>query len=63
MRKPGYLVVGIVMTLAGILFSLQGYNVLTGSAMSNSTFWRVGGPVVILAGLAVIRIGQRGRLR
>jgi hypothetical protein len=36
---------------------------MKGSAMSNSTFWAVAGPVVLLVGLAVAGVGVRGGTR
>lgn len=59
MRRTGLVVVGVVIALAGLLFTLQGVGVISGSAMSNTTFWSVGGPVVILVGLVVAGIGLR----
>ena len=63
MRKPVLVVVGVIVALAGLLFTLQGFNVMTGSGMSDSTFWSVAGPVVLLVGLAVASLGVRGRAR
>lgn len=63
MSKPGLLVVGAVLVLFGALFTLQGLDVVQGSAMSGSAFWAVAGPVIVLAGLATARVGVRGRLR
>jgi hypothetical protein len=63
MRKPGLVVLGVVLALAGLLFTLQGIGVVTGSTMSNTTFWSVAGPVIAIAGLVVAVVGVRGRLR
>ena len=63
MSKPGFVIVGVIMVLAGALFFLQGINVVKGSGMSGSNFWAFAGPVLAIAGLAVVRVGQRGRLR
>jgi len=63
MRKPGLVVVGVVIALAGLLFTLQGVGVVTGSTMSNTTFWSVAGPVIMVVGIAVGVVGVRGRLR
>ncbi len=61
MGRPGIVVFGIVMALAGTLFTLQGAGVITGSAMSNTTFWTVAGPVIVVVGIAVAFFGSRGR--
>jgi putative effector of murein hydrolase LrgA (UPF0299 family) len=63
MRKPGWVIAGVIVALLGLLFTLQGVGVIKGSAMSNTAFWAIAGPVIILAGLALAGIGVRGRLR
>ena len=63
MRGTRLLVLGALVALAGLLFTLQGVGVLTGSAMSNTTFWSVAGPVIIVVGLVFAGIGARGRGR
>jgi hypothetical protein len=59
-RKPALVAVGVVIALAGLLFTLQGVGVVKGSAMSNTTFWTVAGPVVVVVGLLVAGVGVRG---
>jgi hypothetical protein len=61
MGSTGRVVLGVVVALAGVLFTLQGVGVIEGSAMSNTTFWSVGGPVLIVAGLLLVGYGIRGR--
>ena len=63
MRKPGWVIAGVLVALAGLLFTLQGAGVIKGSAMSGSAFWVIAGPVIIIAGLAVAGVGLRGRVR
>ncbi|MDT4937000.1 MAG: hypothetical protein QOG80_671 [Pseudonocardiales bacterium] len=63
MRKPAFVVVGAIVALAGLVFTLQGVGVLTGSSMSNTTFWSVAGPVIIVVGLVVAGVGARSRTR
>jgi hypothetical protein len=53
--------VGILIALAGILFTLQGTDVMGGSAMSGKTLWAVAGPVIAIVGLAIAALGLRGR--
>jgi len=62
-RKPVVLVLGVIVALAGLLFSLQGFGVMKGSAMSGSAFWAVAGPVLVIGGLLLVGVGARGRLR
>ncbi|MBO1753720.1 hypothetical protein [Allobranchiibius sp. CTAmp26] len=63
MKKPVWVVVGVVVALLGLLFTLQGVGVLKGSSMSNTTFWSVAGPIIIIVGLALVGVGMRGRSR
>jgi hypothetical protein len=63
MRKPGWVIAGVVVALVGLLFTLQGAGVIKGSAMSGSAIWAVVGPLIIIAGLAVTAVGIRGRVR
>jgi hypothetical protein len=60
--KAGLLVgAGVLIALVGIIFMLQGFGVLGGSAMSGVTFWAVAGPIIALAGLAVAAVGLKRR--
>ena len=61
MAKPSWVVAGVVLALFGLLFTLQGVGVISGSAMSDTTFWSVAGPVIALAGLVIVWFGYRGR--
>ena len=63
MKKPGWVLVGGVLAVLGLLFTLQGTGVIGGSAMSGTTFWAIAGPVIIVIGLVVAAVGVRGRLR
>jgi len=53
--------VGVLIMLAGVVFTLQGVGVIGGSAMSGVTFWAVAGPVVAVAGLAIAVVSLRRR--
>jgi hypothetical protein len=52
---------GALITVAGVIFTLQGVGALGGSSMSGVTFWAVAGPVIALVGLAVVAVGLRRR--
>jgi len=52
---------GVIVALAGIIFTLQGLGAIGGSAMSGVTFWAVAGPVIALAGIALAVFGLRRR--
>jgi hypothetical protein len=43
--------------------TVQGVGVISGSAMSHTTFWTVAGPIIIIVGLALAVRGWRGRAR
>ncbi|GAB3859929.1 hypothetical protein GCM10028801_21900 [Nocardioides maradonensis] len=60
MRSPALVVGGVVVAFFGAIFSLQGFGVLGGSPMSNTTFWSVAGPVIVVAGLLGVWRGTRG---
>ncbi len=50
---------GSLITLAGVVFTLQGVGVIAGSFMSGTTTWAVVGPVIALAGLALVALALR----
>jgi hypothetical protein len=53
------LVLGVLMTLLGITWILQGANILLGSIMSGDPFWLVVGIVVTIVGAALAIFGWR----
>ena len=63
MRQLVLVVVGALAALTGIVWTLQGLGYVNGSFMTGATLWAVIGPVVALAGLAMIIAGLRGRRR
>ena len=62
-KRPWVAVIGGVVVLLGLLFTLQGTNVISGGAMSGTTTWSVAGPIIIVIGLFVAGAGLRGRRR
>jgi len=52
---------GSLITLAGVIFTLQGVGVIGGSFMSGTTTWAVLGPVIALMGLALVAAALRRR--
>jgi len=63
MAKPVWVVAGVVLVLLGLLWTLQGLDVIQGSSMSGTTTWSIIGPVVLLVGVLVVAVGIRGRRR
>jgi hypothetical protein len=49
--------IGALIGIAGIVWTLQGLGYVTGSFMTGATLWAVIGPVTALAGLALIGFG------
>jgi len=58
-----WFVAGAILVLVGLIWTLQGLNVLGGSAMSGSSLWATIGPIVLLIGLVLIGIGVARRRR
>lgn len=56
-------IVGVVVALFGLLFSLQGIGAVSGSPMSNTTTWSVLGPIIAIVGVAIAFFGWRARKR
>jgi hypothetical protein len=46
-------VLGVVIALFGLLWALQGFGVVGGSPMSNTTTWSIIGPITALVGVAI----------
>ncbi|MEV4176806.1 MULTISPECIES: hypothetical protein [unclassified Nonomuraea] len=57
-----FLVVGVLLVLTGLIWTLQGLGIVGGSVMSGVTTWAIIGPIVLLVGLAAGFVGLR-RLR
>lgn len=59
MKKPVWIVVGVLLILLGALWGLQGLGVVGGSAMSGTTLWAVVGPIVAVVGVILLVTGLR----
>jgi uncharacterized membrane protein len=59
MRRPAPFIAGIVVALLGILFTLQGIGLISGSSMSNTTTWSILGPIIAVIGLVFVYRGTR----
>jgi predicted RND superfamily exporter protein len=44
---------GLIVALFGLIWALQGFGVLGGSPMSNTTTWSIIGPITVLIGIVV----------
>jgi len=57
-RAP-ILAVGLILIVAGVVFTLQGFNVMTGSGMSGSSLWEIVGPIIVVVGIALVIRSRR----
>ena len=44
---------GLIVALFGLIWALQGFGVLGGSPMSNTTTWSIIGPITVLIGIGI----------
>jgi predicted RND superfamily exporter protein len=44
---------GLIVAFFGLIWALQGFGVLLGSPMSNTTTWSVIGPITALIGIGI----------
>ena len=54
-------VAGALLVLLGLVWVLQGSNVLAGSAMSGQSQWLYIGIIVVLTGIATVVVSRRKR--
>lgn len=48
---------GVILAVLGVVWTLQGVDVLGGSVMSGSPLWATVGPIVLVVGLVLVVIG------
>ncbi|MFZ0228606.1 MAG: hypothetical protein WA622_14700 [Mycobacterium sp.] len=51
--------VGLIVAVFGLIWALQGFGVLGGSPMSNTTTWSISGPIAVLIGIVVALVSWR----
>jgi hypothetical protein len=54
-----FLVIGVLLLLIGVVWTLQGIGTLGGSAMTGVALWAVVGPIVGVVGLVLGWMGVR----
>lgn len=54
-----YVGIGVIAFLVGLVWTLQGADILAGSVMSGSSFWLGAGIAFLLIGLGVLAWGAR----
>ena len=60
--RRGFLVsfaVGLIVAVFGLIWALQGFGVLGGSPMSNTTTWSIIGPITVLIGIVIAAFSWR----
>jgi hypothetical protein len=60
MKKVVLAAFGILLTVAGVVWALQGLGYVGGSSMSGESFWAIVGPVVAALGVALLYVTFRG---
>ncbi|KAA9105625.1 hypothetical protein [Microbacterium rhizomatis] len=53
-RSWPLVVIGVVLLAIGLVWTLQGFNVLGGSVMSGSSLWATIGPIVLIIGAVLV---------
>lgn len=61
MKKALILVLGGLMVVSGLVWTLQGLGHVPGSPMTGVAFWAVVGPIVAGFGVALMIVGLRRR--
>jgi hypothetical protein len=57
--KVAWIVVGVIAILVGAVWTLQGLDILGGSAMSGHTLWAILGPILAVLGVIGVIFGTR----
>jgi hypothetical protein len=63
MRRALIVGVGVLVTVAGVIFALQGLGYLAGSTMTGTTLWSILGPVIAVCGVGIVAVGLRASRR
>ena len=54
MKRRVFSIVGAILALFGLIWFLQGANVLPGSFMTGSQFWEMAGALTLIVGIMII---------
>ena len=54
-------IVGVILALAGLIWFLQGINVLPGSFMTGQIQWAIYGAIALVAGIILLVVVNRRR--
>ncbi len=50
---------GVIIALFGLIWALQGFGVLGGSPMTNTTTWSIIGPITVVVGIVIALFSWR----
>jgi hypothetical protein len=53
------LALGLLVAVFGLIWALQGFGVLGGSPMSNTTTWSIIGPITVVIGIVIALFSWR----
>jgi len=56
-----WILLGAIAVVLGVVWTLQGLDVLGGSAMSGDSTWAIVGPIVAVVGMLIFLFGLRRR--
>jgi hypothetical protein len=60
-RRPALVLAGVLLVVIGVVWILQGLDLLQGSFMTGQAFWAWMGAVAVLLGMPLIVRGTRPR--
>jgi hypothetical protein len=60
MKKAVLVALGVLLTVAGVVWALQGLGYIGGSSMSGESFWAIVGPLVAALGVSLLYVTIRG---
>jgi hypothetical protein len=60
MKKALPIAFGILLTVVGVVWALQGLGYIGGSSMSGKSLWAIIGPVVAAMGISLLYVTFRG---
>ncbi|WP_112245299.1 hypothetical protein [Kribbella monticola] len=63
MKKAVLIALGVLLTVAGVVWALQGLGYVGGSSMTGKSFWAIVGPLVAALGVSLLYVTLRGPQR
>ncbi|MEV8377657.1 hypothetical protein AB0P21_33270 [Kribbella sp. NPDC056861] len=60
MKKALPIAFGVLLTVVGVVWALQGLGYIGGSSMSGKSLWAIIGPVVAAMGISLLYVTVRG---